>query len=69
MTWIKAGVPSHHTDQQVNMQLLTEQGEEKKGGQSRMQRLLLMLVDCEWDENNVGSLQAKLMSVSSIQDH
>lgn len=28
--WIKAIVPSHHTDQQVNMQLLTQQGRGEK---------------------------------------
>lgn len=30
VTWIKAAMPSHHTDQQVNMQLLSEQEKGKK---------------------------------------
>lgn len=39
VTWVKAIVPSHHTDQQANMQLLTQQGRgEKARGQGKKKK-------------------------------
>lgn len=69
-------MPSHHTDQQVNMQLLTQQGRKEKQRADEKQGLWLLSV--HYCDSNMGIvylkarmtgqpvLQAKLVAVWSI---
>lgn len=57
VTWIKAVMLSHHTDQRVNMQLLTQQGSEEKQRADEKQGLWLLSV--HYCDSNMGIVYLK----------